>query len=87
MAARRIRENALAGAEGYAEIMEGVREAVKLEAERCIRVWGSGGRGAEILLQCKLAHTATTKRDSKVAIPEDVVSSRKMNIYTSKISK
>ena len=38
VAARRIRENAMAGAEGYEEIMEGVRVAVKLEAERCVRV-------------------------------------------------
>lgn len=40
VAARRIRENALAGVEGYAATMEGVRDAVRLEVERCIRVWG-----------------------------------------------
>ena len=54
VAARRIRENALAGVESYAATMEGVRDAVRLEAERCIRVWGSGGRAAEVLLQCRL---------------------------------
>ena len=54
VAAKKISENALAGVEGYAGIMDGVRDAVRLEAERCIRVWGSGGRGAEVLLQCKL---------------------------------
>lgn len=54
VAARRIRENALAGVEGYAATMEGVHDAVRLEAERCIRVWGCGGRAAEVLLQCRL---------------------------------
>lgn len=58
VAARKIRENTLAGAEGYAATMAGVQDAVKLEVERCIRVWGSGGRGAEVLLQCKLAGVA-----------------------------
>lgn len=60
VAARRIRENALAGVEGYAATMEGVRAAVRLEVERCIRVWGGGGRAAEVLLQCQLRkHTPT----------------------------
>lgn len=54
IAAKRIRDNALAGADGYAAIMAGVRDVVRLEVERCIRVWGSGGRAAELLLQCKL---------------------------------
>ncbi|MFA5170815.1 MAG: class II fructose-bisphosphate aldolase [Sulfuriferula sp.] len=53
VAAQRMRENALAGVEGYAAIMEGVRDAVRLEVERCIRVWGCGGRAAEVLLQCQ----------------------------------
>ena len=53
VAARCIRENALAGIEGYATTMEGVRDAVRLEVERCIRVWGGGGRAAEVLLQCR----------------------------------
>ncbi|WP_124950194.1 class II fructose-bisphosphate aldolase [Sulfuriferula thiophila] len=53
VAAQRIRENALAGVEGYTAIMEGVREAVRLEVERCIKVWGCGGRAAEVLLQCQ----------------------------------
>ena len=58
VAARRIRENALAGVEGYAATMEGVRDAVRLEVERCIRVWGGGGRAAEVLLQCQLRDPA-----------------------------
>lgn len=52
LAAHRIRENALAGSQGYAATMNGVREAVRNEVERCIKVWGSGGRAAEVLLQC-----------------------------------
>ena len=53
VAAQRMKENALAGVGGYAVIMEGVRDAVRLEVERCIRVWGCGGRAAEVLLQCQ----------------------------------
>lgn len=60
VAARRIRENALAGIEGYAATMEGVRDAVRLEVERCIRVWGGCGRAAEVLLQCRLWDTTST---------------------------
>ena len=60
VAARRIRENALAGVEGYAATMEGVRDAVRLEVERCIRVWGGGGRAAEVLLQCRLRDPTLT---------------------------
>ena len=52
VAARRIRENTLAPDGGYAALVEGVREAIRLEAERCIRIWGSGGRSAEVLMQC-----------------------------------
>ena len=32
--------------------MEGVREAARFEAERCIRIWGSGGCAAEVMMQC-----------------------------------
>lgn len=54
VAAQQMRDNVLAGAEGYAAIMAGVRAAVRREVERCIRVWGSGGRAAEVLMQCRL---------------------------------
>ncbi len=59
VAARRIRENALAGVQGYAATMEGVSDAERLEVERCIRVWGGGGRAAEVLLQCRLRDPAS----------------------------
>jgi fructose-bisphosphate aldolase class II len=53
-AARRIRANAAAsGSSGYAALQAGVRDAVREEVERCIRAWGSGGRAAEVLGQCR----------------------------------
>lgn len=69
VAARRIRENALAGVEDYASTMKGVRDAVHLEVERCIKIWGSGGRAAEVLLQCRvwdttLPHSAAGGEDA-----------------------
>lgn len=64
VAAQRIRENALAGVGGYAAIMEGVRDAVRLEVERCIKVWGCGGRAAEVLLQCQARDHARTNLES-----------------------
>lgn len=53
VAARRIRENTLTPDGGYAALVEGVREAIRLEAERCISIWGCGGRSAEVLMQCR----------------------------------
>lgn len=61
VAARRIRENALAGVQGYAATMDGVRDTVRLEVERCIKVWGGGGRAAEVLMQCRLRDSASSK--------------------------
>jgi fructose-bisphosphate aldolase class II len=37
---------------GFTQLTRGVRTAVSQEAERCIRLWGSAGRGAEVLAQC-----------------------------------
>jgi fructose-bisphosphate aldolase class II len=34
-------------------IAQGVRGAIRAEVERCIRVWGSSGRAAEVLAQCR----------------------------------
>lgn len=66
IAAQRIRENALAGMHGYAATMNGVREAVRQEVERCIKVWCSGGRAAEVLLQCRL-HEEQEQDEKSVA--------------------
>ncbi len=52
-AARRISVNAAASGRSYAALQIGVRDAVREEAERCIRAWGSGGRAAEVLGQCR----------------------------------
>lgn len=40
-------------AEGYAEMTEGVREAISAEVEQCMRNWGSAGRAAEVLSRCR----------------------------------
>ena len=51
IAPQRIRANVTAGALGYAAVVAGVREAVQLETERCIQIWGGSGRAAELLQQ------------------------------------
>ena len=38
---------------GYAALASGVRDAVREQAEQRIRTWGSGGRAAEVLAQCR----------------------------------
>lgn len=38
---------------GYAGLMRGLREAIRAEAERCMRLWGCAGRAAEVLVQCQ----------------------------------
>ncbi|TAM47225.1 MAG: fructose-bisphosphate aldolase [Gammaproteobacteria bacterium] len=53
IAGARLRANARAGTGDYAGLMEGVRESVRAEAERCLRLWGSAGRAAEVLVQCR----------------------------------
>lgn len=70
VAARRIRENTLAPEGGYAGLVEGVREAIRIEAERCIRIWGCGGRAAEILTQCRTWTPAVPGLDRKSAETE-----------------
>ncbi len=53
-AAERIRLNARADARAsYAGLVRGVRENVREEVERCLRLWGSAGRAAEVLVQCR----------------------------------
>lgn len=64
VAARRIRQNALAGVQDYAATMDGVRDAVRQEAERCIKIWGGGGRAAEVLMQCRLRDPSINLADT-----------------------
>jgi len=49
-----IRENARAnGSCGYTGLVVGIRERIRSEVERCMRLSGSAGRAAEVLMQCK----------------------------------
>ncbi len=59
--AQRIHQNAQTRDTGYAEIVERVRDAIRIEVERCIRLWGCGGRAAEILQQSRawIPHTTS----------------------------
>jgi fructose-bisphosphate aldolase class II len=50
----RLRANARADARrGYAGLVQGVQDAIRTEAERCLHRWGSAGRAAEVLVQCR----------------------------------
>jgi len=53
VASRRIRENVAAEKKGaHHDLLAGVSDAVREEVERCIHLWGCGGRAAEVLAQC-----------------------------------
>ncbi|MFA5243075.1 MAG: class II fructose-bisphosphate aldolase [Sulfuricella sp.] len=53
LAVQHIRDNPSIGDSGYMALKRSVRDAVRAEVERCIRLWGSGGRAAEVLEQCR----------------------------------
>lgn len=54
VAARRVRENLAQDRKtDYGGVQQGVVEAVRDEAARCMRLWGAGGRAAEVLAQCR----------------------------------
>lgn len=38
---------------GYTHLMRGVRDAIRVEVERCMISWGSAGRAAEVLARCR----------------------------------
>jgi fructose-bisphosphate aldolase, class II len=38
---------------GYTGLVSGVRVAIRDEVERCMRLWGSAGRAAEVQVQCQ----------------------------------
>lgn len=48
-----ILQSAHDGETAYTALCSGAVEAVRTEVERCIRMWGSGGRAAEVLAQCR----------------------------------
>lgn len=52
-AGRIVQANAGRDRAPYTLLANGVREAVCAETERCIRLWGSSGRAAEVLAQCR----------------------------------
>ena len=51
-AAIRARAKSAPGA-GYIDLVQDVSAAISTEAERCMRVWGSAGRAAEVLSHCR----------------------------------
>ena len=54
VASRRIAANVAAMRKGsHSQLLTGVSDAVREEAARCMRLWGSGGRAAEVLAQCR----------------------------------
>lgn len=54
-AAKCIRENARADAGcGYTGLVKNIRERIRVEVERCMHLWGSSGRAAEVLMQCQV---------------------------------
>lgn len=53
-AGERMRANARADSRcGYTGLMQGVQDAIRTEVERCMVLWGSAGRAAEVLMQCQ----------------------------------
>ncbi len=54
-AGERIRDNARAnGRSGYTGLVKGIRDSIREEVERVMRLWGSAGRAAEVLMQCQV---------------------------------
>jgi len=53
-AGNRIRANARADSRsGYTGLVKGMQESIREEVERVMRLWGSAGRAAEVLVQCQ----------------------------------
>jgi fructose-bisphosphate aldolase, class II len=54
-AGSRIRANARADARcGYADLVKDLHDSVRDEVERYMRLWGSAGRAAEVIVQCSI---------------------------------
>ncbi|MBT9611833.1 MAG: ketose-bisphosphate aldolase [Burkholderiales bacterium] len=53
VAAKYIRTSAQTHAGGYLETMQGIRHVLQDHVERSMRLWGSAGRAAEVLMQCQ----------------------------------
>jgi len=49
-----VRENARADSRcGYTGLVRNIRKRIRVEVERCMHLWGSAGRAAEVLIQCQ----------------------------------
>lgn len=56
---QRIKENVAAERKGiHNAMLSGVSDVIREEVERCIHLWGSSGRAAEVLAQCRPWHDA-----------------------------
>ena len=54
IAGNRVRANARADSRsGYTGLVAGARKDIRQEVERCMHLWGSAGRAAEVLVQCR----------------------------------
>ncbi len=54
IAAKQIRKNARANvSSSYTALLKDINHAVAAEVERCMRLWGSAGRAAEVLERCE----------------------------------
>jgi len=54
IAAKQVKANTRAVASsGYSHVQKDVVQAVAAEVERCMRLWGAGGRAAEVLTRCR----------------------------------
>ncbi len=54
IAARTIRSNLQPDTDkGYIETMRGVRNSLREQIKLCMHLWGSAGRAAEVLIQCR----------------------------------
>lgn len=54
IAAQTMRERMKCDRDGsFTDLKQGVKEAISKDVERCLRLWGSAGRAAEVLAQCE----------------------------------
>ena len=65
--AQRIRQNARTPDTGYAGHVAQIRDAIRNEVERCIRLWGCSGRAAEVLQQSRAWPSDDTHKDEVAA--------------------
>lgn len=53
VAAKYLRASAQTHGGGYLDTMQGMRQVLQAQVERSMRLWGSAGRAAEVLMQCQ----------------------------------